>query len=65
MPDSLPLKCGPECPLYDLKNRTCKLTGQVKQTRENCEFDYNLENARNLSENKPYDTKRVSLSAER
>ena len=62
MPESLPLRCGPECPLYDLKNRTCKLTGQNRKTREVCDFGYDLYNAKNLSENKPYNSERVILA---
>lgn len=65
MSNSLPLKCGPECPLYNLKNSTCKLTGQTRKTREACEFGYDLDNAKNLSENKPYNKERTALPRER
>lgn len=41
------------------------MTGQTRKTREACEFGYDLDNAKNLSENKPYNKERTALPRER
>lgn len=59
--NELILRCGPECPLFDLKKHECKLSGKVKNARTSCEFDYNIENAENLKKHRPYNTTKIVL----
>ena len=65
MDNSLPLTCGPGCPIYDIAKHQCRLTGKPKLSREKCEFDYSIDNAQNIAENKPYDQERPRLKRER
>ena len=52
----LPANCGPQCPLYDLSNRRCRVSGNPKENLEDCDFGYNMREVKNIAQGKPWNT---------